>query len=172
MSDEEQRLTEQLTRLRLPFLREHYQALATEAAREQWTPLRYLSCLIDGECQQRQERCIARRVAEARFPVIKTLEQFDWGWPKKINRPQVQNLFRLAFLKEKTSVVFVGGVGLGKSHLAVALGYAGCLQGHSVFFTTAVEAINTLAAAQAQYRLKQELKKFLAPSILVMDELG
>jgi len=172
MNNEEQRLTEQLTRLRLPFLREHYQTLATEAAREQWTPLRYLSCLIDGESQQRQERCIARRVAEARFPVIKTLEQFDWSWPKKINRSQVQNLFRLAFLKEKASVVFVGGVGLGKSHLAVALGYAGCLQGHSVLFTTAVEAINSLAAGQAQYRLKQELKKFLAPSILVMDELG
>ena len=172
MNNEEQRLIEQLTNLRLPFIREHHQALATEAAREQWTHLRYLSSLIEGESQQRHERCIARRVADARFPVIKTLEQFDWSWPKKINRPQVQNLFRLAFLKEKASVIFVGGVGLGKSHLAMALGYAACLQGHSVLFTTAVEAINTLAAAQAQYHLKSELKRFLAPSILVMDELG
>jgi len=172
MNAEEQRLSEQLTSLRLPFLREHYQPLADEAAREQWTPLVYLSRLIEGETQRRQEHRIARRIAEARFPVIKTLEQFDWSWPKNINRPQVQNLFRLAFLQEKASVIFIGGVGLGKSHLAMALGYAACLQDHSVLFTTAVEAINTLTAAQAQYRLKSELKRFLAPSILVLDELG
>src|SRR3954464_11286123 len=61
---------------------------------------------------------------------------------------------------------------MGKSHLAIALGHAACLQGHSVLFTTAVEAINTLTAAQAQSRLKAELKKFLAPTVLVCDELG
>ncbi len=61
---------------------------------------------------------------------------------------------------------------MGKSHLAVALGHAACLQGHSVLFPTAVEAINTLSAAQAQYRLKAELKKFLSPTLLVCDELG
>src|ERR1041384_1699417 len=61
---------------------------------------------------------------------------------------------------------------IGKTHLATALGYAACLQGHAVLFTTAVEAINTLTAAQAQSRLKAELKKFLAPTLLVMDELG
>jgi len=56
---------------------------------------------------------IQRRIAAARFPCIKTLDQFDWNWPKKINRTQVQNLFRLAFLPEKANVVFMGGVGLG-----------------------------------------------------------
>jgi DNA replication protein DnaC len=61
---------------------------------------------------------------------------------------------------------------LGKSHLALALGHAACLGGHSVLFTSAVEAINTLSAAQAQYRLKTELKKFIAPTVLVMDVLG
>lgn len=166
------RLAEQLAQLRLSFMRENHQTLAQEAAREQWTHLRYLGQLLDGETQRRQDRCVARRVAAARFPVVKTLDQFDWDWPKKINRPQVQHLFSLGFLKSQASVIFVGGVGLGKSHLAIALGYAACLQGHSVLFTTAVEAINTLAAAQAQHRLKSELKKYLAPTILVCDELG
>jgi len=68
--------------------------------------------------------------------------------------------------------VFVGGVGLGKSHLAAALSYEACQHGHSVFFTTAIDAINNLIAAQAAHRLKSELKKYLAPDLLCLDELG
>jgi DNA replication protein DnaC len=169
MNNEELRLTEQLNQLRLTFIAQQYQSLADQAARQQWTPLQYLARLIEGESQRQHDRHIARRLAAARFPLIKTLEQFNWNWPKKINQAQVQNLFRLAFLKDQTSVVFIGGVGLGKSHLATALGHAACLQGHSVLFTTAVEAINTLIAAQAQCRLKAELKKFLAPTLVIVD---
>jgi len=172
MNNEELRLTEQLNQLRLAFIAQQYQSLADQAARQQWTPLQYLARLIEGESQRQHDRHIARRLAAARFPLIKTLEQFNWNWPKKINQAQVQNLFRLAFLKDQTSVVFIGGVGLGKSHLATALGHAACLQGHSVLFTTAIEAINTLTAAQAQCRLKVELKKFLVPTLVIVDELG
>jgi DNA replication protein DnaC len=172
MNDHEQRLSEQLNQLRLSFFQEHYQELADQGAREQWNPLQYLTRLVEGESQRRYERHIARRLAAARFPVIKTLEQFNWNWPRKINQAQVQNLFRLAFLKDKASVVFMGGVGLGKSHLGLALGHAACLQGHAVLFTTAIEAVNTLSAAQAQCRLKAELKKFLAPTLLLIDEMG
>ncbi len=172
MNKEALRLSEQLAQLRLSFIKENYHSLADQAAREQWTHGQYLQRLIEGESHRHQDRRIARRIAAARFPVIKTLDQFNWNWPKKINRLQVQHLFSLGFLKDNASVIFVGGVGLGKSHLATALGHAACLQGHSVLFTTAVEAINTLAAAQAQCRLKAELKKFLAPTVLVCDELG
>lgn len=172
MKTDELRLTQQLKALYLSFVAEQYQPLADEAARQQWTPVQYLARLIEGETQRRHDRQIVRRVAAARFPVIKTLEQFNWTWPKKINQAQGHNLFRLAFLKDKASVVFIGGVGLGKTHLATALGHAACLQGHAVLFTTAIEALNTLSAAQAQGRLKAELKKFLAPTLLLLDELG
>ena len=172
MNVTETRLNEQLGALRLLTVQEHYAALASEAAQKQWTHVDYLARLIEGEAQRRQELAIQRRIAAARFPCIKTLDQFDWNWPKKINRTQVQNLFRLAFLPEKANVVFMGGVGLGKSHLASALGYAACQAGHSVLFTTAVDIINTLTAAQAAYRLKAELKRLLAPRVLCIDEVG
>ncbi len=88
MNNEERRLAEYLAQLRLCFIQENYQTLADQAAREQWTHQQYLGRLLEGESQRRQDRSIARRIAEARFPIIKTLDQFDWNWPKKINRPQ------------------------------------------------------------------------------------
>ena len=121
---------------------------------------------------RRKDHATQRRIQAARFPVIKTLEQFNWAWPKKINRPQVQNLFRLSFPKEKANVIFMGGVGLGKTHLATALAYEGCLAGYTVLHTTAIDIVNTLTAAQSANRLKSELKKYLSPQILQVDELG
>jgi DNA replication protein DnaC len=104
--------------------------------------------------------------------VIKTLDQFNWTWPKKINRLQVQQLFRLQFVEQPANVIFLGGVGLGKTHLASALGYEACLKGYTVLFATSIDVINTLSAARAAGRMKQELKKYTRPSLLILDELG
>ena len=150
----------------------HYEELAAQAAAKNWSHVEYLQRLLEAEYQARQQRALERRIRAARLPVIKTLDQFDWTWPKKINRPQIQNLFRLTFLEQKMNAVFVGGVGLGKSHLTAALGYEACQQGYSVLFTSAIDAVNNLVAAQAAHRLKSELKKYLAPDLLCMDELG
>jgi DNA replication protein DnaC len=100
------------------------------------------------------------------------MEGFQWSWPKKINRPQIQNLFRLAFIADNTNVVFISNVGLGKTHISLALGRAACIGGHSVLFTTAVDIINTLAAAQSTGRLKREIGRYLKPNLLIIDELG
>jgi DNA replication protein DnaC len=172
VNEQDQRLQEQLQAMRLSYLQEHYVPLAADAAHKHWTHVDYLARLIDGEAQSRQQRAVVRRIAAARFPTLKLLEDFQWSWPKKINRAQVQNLFRLAFVPDKANVIFLGGVGLGKSHLACALGHAACLAGHSVRFTTAVDIINTLTAAQINHRLKVELKKLTSPSVLVIDEVG
>ena len=161
-----------LRMLGLTFMADHSAPLAAKAARDQIGHQEYLSQLTKGEIDLRHDRATARRIRNARFPVVKTLDQFNWSWPKKINRMAIQNLFRLQFIEDKANAVFIGTVGLGKTHLAAALGYTACLAGKSVLFATAIDAINTLAAAQTGNRLKVEMKKYLAPSLLILDELG
>ena len=91
-------LRRQLQLLKLPFLLEHFEELAGKAAADQWSHVEFLARLIEGEAALRQDRACRRRIKNARFPVLKTLEPFDFTWPTKINRPQVQNLFRLKFI--------------------------------------------------------------------------
>ena len=165
-------LRKQLDTLKLRYSREHFEPLAREAAQNHWSHVQYFARLIEGEATGREDRCIARRIKLARFPVIKTLEQFQWSWPTKINRAQVQNLFRLSFIEQKVNPIFLGGVGLGKSHLSIALAHAACLRGHSVLFTTAIDIVNTLAAAQASGSLKRAMQRYIKPTVLLCDELG
>jgi len=165
-------LSRQLGYLNLRFMQEHCEDLAKQAAQNQWSHVDYLVRLVEGETAARQDRARQRRIQQARFPVLKTLEQFDFTWPAKINRPAVQNLFRLKFIEEKANVAIVGGVGLGKSHLCIALGYAAAVAGFRVRFTTAIDIVNTLAAAHSAGRLVQEIRKYTSPAVLVVDEVG
>jgi DNA replication protein DnaC len=151
-------LAEHLNYLKLPVIRDHYQSLAAQAAEKQLSHIDYLERLADGEAASRRDRFTQRRIQQVRFPVIKTLDQFNWSRPKKINRLQVKNLFRPQFIPDTANVIFLGGVGIGKTHLATALGYQACLEGHSVLFATAIDVINTLAAAQSAGRMKPSLK--------------
>ena len=158
--------------LKLSFIAESYVEVASKAAHHNWSHLEYLGHLVEGEARLRQDRATHRRIRLARFPVIKTLDQFRWDWPTQINRELIQHHFTLSFLKEHINLFYLGGVGLGKTHLAVALGYEACLKGYSVLFTTAIDIINTLSAAKSTGRLKQEIKKYAKPALLLVDELG
>ena len=165
-------LSETLRKLNLTTMVQHYETLAQEAARDQLGHVDYLGRLADIESVARYERSVARRINRARLPVIKALEQFLWSWPTKINRTQVQDLFRLRFIEQNLNVVFMGNVGLGKTHLAIALAHTACLHDISVLFTSAVDIVNTLSAAQSVDNLCKALKRYLTPRLLVVDELG
>ena len=108
--------------LKMPFACEHFEPLAQEAAAHQWPHVDYFARIIEGEAAWREDRSVSNRVRRARFPLLKTLEQFEWNWPKNINRPQIQNLFRVAFVQEKANVIFLGTCGVGKLHLGIDLG--------------------------------------------------
>ena len=165
-------LKEHLQQLKLNFISEQHSTMASQAASEHWDHQEYLRRLIEGEHHQQRQRRIQGRIKNAHFPVLKTLEQFRWDHPKKINRLQVQNLFRLEFIPQKANVVFLGTVGVGKTHLVTALGYAACLDDHSVLFAGAIQVINDLQDAQKTGGLKRALKKYLSPALLILDEVG
>lgn len=165
-------LSQYLDGLKLPFIKDQHAALAQQAAQQNWDHVEYLTRLVQGEFNERQQRHIQRCLRAARFPVVKTLEQFTWDWPKKINRLQVQNLFHLEFVPQKANVLFLGNVGVGKTHLASALGFQACQQGIPVLFANAMAMINDLSAAQHSGSLKRELKKYLLPRLLILDEIG
>ena len=165
-------LDRHLRDLKLAFIAEHYGDLAKQAAHKQSSHLEYLSELVEGEALLRRDRATQNRIRQARFPVIKTLDQFRWDWPTRINQAQVKHHFTLSFLSDHTNLIYLGGVGLGKTHLATALGYTTCLKGHLVLFASAIDVINTLAAAKHAGRLKVELKKYTKPALLILDELG
>lgn len=165
-------LEQQMDYLKLHYMAENYNKTIQQALKEKWSHLDCLSSLVAGEAAARWDRSTQRRITSARFPVIKTVEQFKWSWPHNIDRLGIQNLFHLKFIANKENIIFIGTVGLGKTHLATALGYAACLKGHSVLFTTAIDVINAMSAAKAAGRLKAELKRYLRPEILILDELG
>jgi DNA replication protein DnaC len=165
-------LRRQLQLLKLPFILEHFEELTRKASSEQWSHVEFLARLVEGEAAERQDRACQRRTKQARFPVLKTLEQFDFTWPTKSNRLAIQNLFRLKFIEDKANAILISGVGLGKTHLAIALGLAACQAGPRVRFATAIDIINGLLAAQKAGRLVKELKQYTRPELLIIDELG
>lgn len=158
--------------LKLSWMRDNYQTLAAEAAKKQVSHIDFLSTMIEGEANARKERAAQRRIQQARFPVIKTLEEFQWDHPKKINRDQIRHMFTLDFVEQRANAIFLGGPGLGKSHLMTSLAYHACAHGYSVRFDTAINVINRLDAAQKNGNFGAAMRSYTSPQILCLDELG
>lgn len=172
MTDPNERLETLLTKLRLPAIREQYIDQAKIAVAKGLGHVDYLVWLIEAEAQQRKDRSVLRRIRAARFPYIKTLDEYDFTYPKRIDRMKVQDVFKLNFIDNCANVILVGGTGLGKTHLGIALGCEACHQEINTFFTSAIEMVNILTAAQAAHQLDQALRKYLKPQLLIVDELG
>lgn len=171
MNDHKQ-IDQWLTSLNLSWIKENYEPLLKQAVSKQTGPLDYLAELLRGETEGRAERAIARRIRAARFPVQKSIDTFNWQWPQDINRQQVEQLLGLRFIDKAENAVFVGPVGVGKTHLATAIGLQACRKGYKVLYCNTIEAINDLLAAQNHNRLKEALRKYTTPNLLVLDELG
>ena len=165
-------LQNNLQYLKLSYMYENYQDAVKHAAGKSLDHLSFLNNLVEGEACSYKERSIERKIRNAKLPCIKTLEQFNWNHPKKINRLQIENLFHLNFIEKKENVVILGPCGVGKSHIGNALTEYACRKGYSALYSPAVDIINNLTAAVATNYLEKAIKKYIAPNILYIDELG
>ena len=165
-------LSENLSYLKLVSIKENFIDAANKAARKKISHLDFLIDLIEGEVARRQGNAVERRLKNARLPYPKSLDQFQWSHPEKINRQQIENLFQLNFIDRKENVVFLSSPGLGKTHLAISLANRACQKEYTVLFASAVEIINQLSAARAINSLDNALTKYTKVQLLVIDELG
>lgn len=161
-----------LTSLKRSLIAAPYAELAKHAAHKAGSHVAYLASLLEGEADLRRDRATQSRMRLARFPVLTTLEQCRWDWPTRINRLQVQHPCHLECIKDKAHLILLGGVGLGPTHLATALGSTAWLQGHSVLCASAIDVLNTLAAANSAGRLKAALTPYTQPALLLLNALG
>lgn len=161
-----------LKTLGLPAVASNWERLSVESERKRASHADYLAELAHLEVIQRRERRIARRIQDARFPVLKMLDAFDFAAQPGLDRDAVLELLRGDFVEQHGNVVLVGGIGTGKTHLAIALGMACCQREQRVRFLTAAEAANELSEAKRQGRLLRKLEQLARFDLLVLDELG
>ena len=161
-----------LKALRLPtFLRE-YDKVARHCAQEGLDCPRYLFRLCELELLDREQRAIERRIKAARFPVLKSLETFEFRAIPSVNKRLVLELTRSEYLDRRENVLALGNSGTGKTHLALALGLAACQKGYRVRFTTAAALVNELLEAPDDKRLLRFKKQLAKQDLLIVDELG
>ncbi|MCL6596987.1 MAG: IS21-like element helper ATPase IstB [Firmicutes bacterium] len=142
------------------------------AARKEWSYAEFLQDLLGVEAQARRERYLRTRTRLAHLPYRRTLEDFDFAFQPSVDERQIRELATLAFVHEAANVLLLGPPGVGKTHLAVALGLKAIEQGQGVYFVRAHNLLEDLARAQAEHRLDRRMRVYLAPKVLIIDEFG
>jgi DNA replication protein DnaC len=160
-------------------LREHASDLRLHGLLAHWAEVmaqpdhaRWVAQMLAWEAAERSRRSLERRLREAHIGRFKPLADFDWAWPKSIDRAAVEELMTLDFLEDASNVVLVGPNGVGKTMCACNIGYQAVLAGHTALFTTAGQLLGELAALDSDSGLRRKLRQYTAPDVLVIDEVG
>jgi DNA replication protein DnaC len=167
-----ERVVRALGKLKLSCMAATFERLSEQAAREHWTYLVFLDCLLEAEVAARRERDVAMKTKLAHFPFLKTLDQFDFTAQPSINERQLKELATARFVAHGENVLLLGPPGVGKTHLAIALGAAAIANGVSVYFLTVAELLDMVARDAKAGRLSQRLQLLGKPKLLILDEMG
>ena len=165
-------LSHYLKTLKLPTFQREYQKLARQCATEGVDHVGYLTRLSEREMIERDRRKVERRIKAARFPVVKSLDSFDFAAIPKLNKMQVLELARCEWIERRENVIALGPSGTGKTHVALGLGLAACQKGLSVGFTTAAALVSEMMEARDERRLLRFQKQMATHQLLIIDELG
>jgi DNA replication protein DnaC len=165
-------LNHYLKQLRLPTMLREYQTTAQTCAKDNKDHIAYLLQLVERETFEREQRAAERRIRAAKFPVLKTLDTFDFKAQPGINKTLVRDLIRGEYLDEHENILFLGNPGTGKTHLATALGHAACAQGKRVKFITVTGLITQLLEAREDRKLDKLFGRLEKLHLLILDEFG
>jgi DNA replication protein DnaC len=161
-----------LKQLKLPAIARSYVQVARETRLAEKSHEEYLLALLEAEVGQREVSRQKLRLSSARFPTVKTLDAFDFAAVPSVGKARVLELARGGYIAAKENLILVGGTGAGKTHVAISLGVAGCLQGRRVRFIGATELANRLLEAHAENRVNALLAGFQRFDLVIVDELG
>ncbi len=142
------------------------------ATKKRWGPQQLIEYIVDVEDKDRARRGLERRRARSRLERFKAIADFDWNWPKKIERPLVESAVRLDFLESARNVVLVAPQGLGKTMIAQNIAHQAILAGYGVLFLSAAQLLLDLAAQESARALDRRLRYYANVSLLVVDEVG
>jgi DNA replication protein DnaC len=161
-----------LKKLGLGAISERIDALVQEATDKELSLVEFVDGLLEAEVAARRQRAYETKVKMAHFPAPKTIDSFDFGFQPSVDRRQIRDLLGLRFVAEGQNVVLLGPPGVGKTHLATALGMAACQEGHSVYFACAHDLVQGLKHSWSTGRFEVKMKFLVRTALLIIDEVG
>ena len=165
-------LAHHLKVLKLPTVLHEYEKTARQCAAEGVDFIGFLLRLVELELIERERHSVQRRIRAAHFPVVKSLDTFDFAAIPSLNKMLVLELARCEYIQRRENVIALGNSGTGKSHIGLALGLAACQRGFSVGFTEAAGLVHQLMEARDERRLIRLQRELQAYKLLIIDELG